>query len=159
MYVFTRLLLARPHLALTLAEVFWELGKWKKRKNKDHSKSSSQSVKKCSTSLGEEYLKKKKHSKRSAQAEWKGMVEQPILLSKRWRKKPYSKILGRTKHTFLRQGELKGRVGSTELTFKGWGGVKYPVGYKNQNNIGVKGQDIAFPFFPPLDIHSAYWKR
>lgn len=28
------------------------------RKNKDHSKSSSQSVKKCSTSLGEEYLKK-----------------------------------------------------------------------------------------------------
>lgn len=30
----------------------------KKRKNKDHSKPSSQSVKKCSTSLGEEYLKK-----------------------------------------------------------------------------------------------------
>lgn len=28
------------------------------KKNKDHSKSSSQSVKKCSTSLGEEYLKK-----------------------------------------------------------------------------------------------------
>jgi len=28
------------------------------RKNKDHSKPSSQSVQKCSTSLGEEYLKK-----------------------------------------------------------------------------------------------------
>lgn len=33
------------------------------RKNKDHSKPSSQSVKKCSTSLGEEYLKKKAFKK------------------------------------------------------------------------------------------------
>lgn len=43
---------------------------------------------------------------------------------------------------------LKGRVGSTEVTFKGWGRVKYPVGYKKHNNVGVKGQDIALPFPP-----------
>lgn len=55
-------------------------------------------------------------------------------------------------------GELKGRVGSTEVTFKGWGGVKYPVGYKKHNNVGVKGQDIAFPF-PPHWIYILLTER
>lgn len=43
-----------------------------------------------------------------------------------------------------------------EVTFKGWGRVKYPVGYKKHNNVGVKGQDIALSFPPTLDLHSAY---
>lgn len=51
---------------------------------------------------------------------------------------------------------LKGRVESTEVTFKGWERVKYPVGYKKHNNVGVKGQDIASPFSPLLGLHSAY---
>lgn len=47
-------------------------------------------------------------------------------------------------------------MGSTEVTFKGWRRVKYPVGYKKHNKVGVKGQDIALPFPPALDLHSAY---
>lgn len=104
--------------------------------------------------MGEEYLKKAFKRISPGRVKRYGKVAHPS--QQKMEEKAILKNIGKNYIYVFEVEGLKGRVGNTEVTFKSWGRVKYPVGYKKHNNVGVKGQDIALPFSPALGLHSAY---
>lgn len=51
---------------------------------------------------------------------------------------------------FFEVGGIKRKCGKYWSNIQRLGGVKYPVGYKKHDHVGIKGRDIAVPFPPHL---------